>query len=77
MTTDRTTKSLLFFIAVALWGLLLHSVFAPARTAAQIGPVPPVRIEGIDGNLPVTVQRSAVIEIKAAPGTTLPVEVQK
>jgi hypothetical protein len=34
--TDRTTKVLLLLIAIALWGLLLKSVFAPTPSEAQI-----------------------------------------
>ena len=32
--TDRTTKTLLTFIAVALWGLLLRLCFAPTPSEA-------------------------------------------
>jgi hypothetical protein len=32
---DRTTKLLLFAVALALWGLLLRPAFAPAPARAQ------------------------------------------
>ena len=35
MTTDRTTKTLLVLIAVALWGLLLRPLLTPAPAHAQ------------------------------------------
>jgi hypothetical protein len=33
--TDRTTKVLLLLIAIALWGLLLKSIFTPTPSEAQ------------------------------------------
>lgn len=35
MTADRTTKTLMVLIAMALWGLLLRPVFAPTPAQAQ------------------------------------------
>jgi hypothetical protein len=35
MMTDRTTKLLLFCIALALWGLLLRPAFTPITASAQ------------------------------------------
>jgi hypothetical protein len=36
MQADRTTKVLLLSISMALWGLLLKSIFAPTPSEAQI-----------------------------------------
>jgi hypothetical protein len=35
MTTDRTTKLLLFCIALALWGLLMRPTFTPMPVKAE------------------------------------------
>lgn len=78
MQTDRTTKTLLFLIAAALWGLLLKSFFDPTPTIAQ-PQVNPVRIMSVEGgSLPVTIVRqSGPLEVRTGSGTKLRVEVEK
>jgi hypothetical protein len=84
--SDRTTKSLLFFIAVALWGILLKSFFEPTPTVAQavrtppaMGPlVNPVKIVAVDGALPVTIVRQSIpLEVKNGAGAKFKVELEK
>jgi hypothetical protein len=59
MQVDRTTKTLLFFIAVGLWGILLKSFFEPAPSVAQAPLANPVRIVAVDGApLPVAIVRT-------------------
>lgn len=75
MQSDRTTKSLLFLIAIALWGILIKSVFEPSPTIAQ-GLANPVRIVGVDGGpLPVSIIRQSVpLDVRTPLGTKLQVE---
>ena len=71
MHTDRTTKALLFMIALGLWANLLKGMFTPIPTQAQgAGLAQPVRIVGSDAVLPVNVTRQALpIEVKVLPGS--------
>lgn len=77
MQTDKTTKTLLFLIAVALWGLLLKPAVDPLPSHAQANLVTPVRIVAVDGgSLPVTLQRQMVpLEIKPVAAGSLPVQI--
>ena len=79
MQVDRTTKTLLFFIAVGLWGILLKSFFEPAPSIAQAPLVNPVRIVAVDGgSLPVAiVKQSAPIEVRSPTGMRLRVDPEK
>ncbi|MCC2668519.1 MAG: hypothetical protein K0Q72_990 [Armatimonadetes bacterium] len=87
MQTDRTTKTLLFFIAVALWGMLIKGFFEPTPTVAQAvrspvasGPMlTPVRIVAVDGgSLPVSITRQASpLEVKTVAGSKFKVELEK
>ncbi len=67
---DRTTKSLLFLITVALWGILIKGLFTPAPGVAALQQaVLPVQIVGVRSNLPVEIIRqSQPVEIRLAPG---------
>ncbi|MGV3724031.1 MAG: hypothetical protein ACO1SX_24325 [Actinomycetota bacterium] len=78
MQPDRTTKTLLFLIAIALWGILIKSVFEPTPTTAQ-GLANPVRIVGVDGGaLPVSILRQSVpLDVRTPLGTKLQVESAK
>ena len=78
MQTDRTTKTLLFLIAVALWGHLLKPALAPSPSHAQgpQGPVMPVRVVGVDVVTPVNVVRQATpIEVRPAAGPGFAVQI--
>lgn len=80
MQVDRTTKTLLFFIAVGLWGILLKSFFEPAPSIAQnAGLANPVRIVAVEGApLPVAiVKQSAPIEVRTPTGVRLRVDPDK
>jgi hypothetical protein len=80
MQVDRTTKTLLFFIAVGLWGILLKSCFEPAPSIAQnVGLTTPVRIVGVDGGpLPVAIiKQSSPLEVRTPNGTRLRVDTDK
>jgi hypothetical protein len=37
---DRTSKTLLFFLVVGVWGLLLRPFFLPTVVQAQTSPIP-------------------------------------
>jgi hypothetical protein len=78
MQSDRSTKTLLLLIAVALWGILIKSVFEPTPTIAQ-GLANPVRIVAVDGGpLPVSIVRQAVpLDVRTPLGTRLQVESAK
>jgi hypothetical protein len=78
MQTDRTTKTLLFLITIALWGILIKSLFAPEPTIAQ-GLSNPVRIVGVDGGpLPVSIVRqSSPLDVRTPLGSKLSVDVIK
>lgn len=80
MQVDRTTKALLFFIAVGLWGILLKSAFEPAPSIAQNpGLTTPVRIVSVDGgSLPVAIiKQAAPIEVRSPTGMRLRVDPEK
>jgi len=69
MQTDRTTKALLFFIAVGLWANVLKGAFTPVPSHAQIntqGLSQPVRIVAVDTVVPVNVTRTP-LEVKMVP----------
>lgn len=80
MQVDRTTKTLLFFIAVGLWGILLKSCFEPTPSIAQNGGLNnPVRIVGVDGGpLPVAIiKQSSPLEVRTPTGMRLRVDTEK
>jgi hypothetical protein len=71
MQTDRTTKALLFVIALGLWVNIAKDVFRPGPTQAQdaVGLSQPVRIVGTDITLPVNLTRQTQpIEVKLMQG---------
>jgi hypothetical protein len=78
MHADRTTKTLLFFIAAGLWGLLIKSFFDPTPSIAQ-PQVNPVRIVAVDGGaLPVAIVRqSSPLEVRTPVGTRLKVDTER
>lgn len=79
MQVDRTTKTLLFFIAVGLWGILLKSFFEPAPSVAQAPLANPVRIVAVDGApLPVAIVRQAnPLDVRTPAGVRLRVDPDK
>ena len=86
MQSDRTTKTLLFFIAVALWGMLLKGFLEPSPSVAQAvrspvaaGPLlTPVKIVAVDGTLPITIVRqNGPLEVKNGTNDKFKVEVAK
>lgn len=79
MQADRTTKTLLFFIAVALWGILLKSFFEPVPSVAQAPLANPVRIVAVDGGpLPVAIMKqSSPLEVRTPTGVRLRVDPDK
>jgi len=77
MQSDRSTKTLLLLIAVALWGMFIKSVFEPRPTIAQ-ALSNPVRIVGVDGPIPVSiVKQSSPLDVRTPVGTRLMIESAK
>jgi hypothetical protein len=78
MQTDRTTKILLFLIAVALWGLLLRHIVdpMPLEAGAAVSSPMPVNIVAV-GYQPVKRLRSARNPGQASQAyVAVPVEVE-